>query len=147
MIEVLEGKVIAYKDDNGKNINKTAQKHMSMYRVRCPECQKNFCSQCKEQPYHIGKTCAQFKKDKEAKKCRFCGVSLRENSHSNICAKKNCKKEAKNCCKAFLDCDHPCYGYDGEKEHPSCLHEDCVAKDEKKTLEQNADSFCTICYV
>jgi len=58
MIEVLQGEVSAFKDDNGKNISKTAQKHMSMYRVRCPECQKNFCSGCQEQPYHIGKTCA-----------------------------------------------------------------------------------------
>ncbi len=57
LIEVLEGKIQAYKDDNGKNINKTALKHMNMYRVRCPECQKNFCSQCMEQPYHVGKTC------------------------------------------------------------------------------------------
>jgi phage FluMu protein Com len=58
MIEVVEGKLyLDYKKDDGKLINKTAAKHMSQYRVRCPECQINFCSSCNEEPYHIGKTC------------------------------------------------------------------------------------------
>jgi phage FluMu protein Com len=58
MIEIMEGKLyLDYKKDDGKLINKTAAKHMSQYRVRCPECQINFCSSCKEEPYHIGKTC------------------------------------------------------------------------------------------
>jgi hypothetical protein len=50
-------------------------------------------------------------------------------------------------CKEFLGCGHPCYGYGNEKVHPPCLHEDCVSKDEQKTLGENSDSYCSICYV
>ena len=39
MIEVVEGKVYYdIKNDSGKYINKAAAKHMSQYRVRCPDC-------------------------------------------------------------------------------------------------------------
>ena len=48
---------------------------------------------------------------------------------------------------AFLPCGHGCYGCSNETEHPPCLHEECVAKDEQKTLGENSDSFCVICYV
>jgi len=53
-------------------MNKQAAKHMATYRVRCNECGINFCTSCKEEPYHLGKTCDQFSKEKNAKKCRFC---------------------------------------------------------------------------
>ena len=59
MIEVLEGKVyLNIKNDQGKNIAKSHAKHMSVYRIRCNNCGNNFCKSCKEEPYHLGKTCA-----------------------------------------------------------------------------------------
>jgi hypothetical protein len=65
LIELVVGKVYYdIKNDEGKVINKTAAKHMSQHRVRCPDCEKNFCSSCGEEPYHLGKTCQQHQKDK-----------------------------------------------------------------------------------
>jgi hypothetical protein len=70
LIEFEIGKVyLDYKNDEGKTINKTAAMHMSKNRVRCPDCKNNFCISCKEEPYHLGKTCAQFSKEKLMKKC------------------------------------------------------------------------------
>ena len=130
LIELVQGKVYYdIKNDEGKVINKPAAKHMSQYRVRCPECEKNFCSSCGEEPYHLGKTCIQHQKDKEAKKCRFCGGVLKS-KRSATCGKKECANQARKCCKKDLPCSHPCYGYTNETVHPPCLHEECVAKDE-----------------
>lgn len=58
LIELLEGKAYQFKKDDGKILNKVAAKHMATYRVRCNECEINFCASCKVEPYHIGKTCA-----------------------------------------------------------------------------------------
>jgi IBR domain, a half RING-finger domain len=58
-IEFSKGEVnYLYKNDEGKQINKTAAKHMSANRVRCPECCNNFCVGCRAEPYHVGKSCA-----------------------------------------------------------------------------------------
>ena len=58
-IEFMKGDIdYNYKNDEGKNINKAAAKHMSTNRVRCNECGNNFCIGCKAEPYHVGKTCA-----------------------------------------------------------------------------------------
>ena len=120
---------------------------MSTYRIRCNGCGINFCSDCKVEPYHLGMTCAQYKKEKTQKKCRFCGCNIKRDN-VNFCSKKVCKNQARQCCAAFLEgCGHPCYGYNGEAEHPPCLHEECVAKNEELTLGDNADTYCVICYV
>ena len=77
-IEVVKGEIYYdFKNDEGKNINKLAARHMSANRVRCPDCGNNFCIKCKAEPYHLGKNCQQHEKDKTAKKCRFCGVPLK----------------------------------------------------------------------
>ena len=77
-IEFAKGDVYyEYKGDDGKVLNKTASRHMSANRVRCPECCNNFCVSCGAEPYHIGKNCASHLKDKNAKKCRFCGANIK----------------------------------------------------------------------
>jgi hypothetical protein len=53
-------------------LNKVAANHMAKNRVRCNECERNFCASCKAEPYHIGKTCAQHERESKLKKCRFC---------------------------------------------------------------------------
>lgn len=68
-----------YKADDGKKIAKAAAKHMSENRVRCNECGNNFCIACKTEPYHVGKNCQQYEKEKNARKCRFCQVALKAN--------------------------------------------------------------------
>jgi len=57
---------------------------MSKNRVRCAKCNTNFCATCKTIPYHIGKTCSEYKEKKEALKCRFCDEVLKVPSSSPI---------------------------------------------------------------
>jgi len=72
-IEFIAGKIYYdLKKEDGSAMTKTAAKHMSQHRMRCNECGVNFCKSCKTDPYHAGFTCAQFKKNKEQKKCKFC---------------------------------------------------------------------------
>ena len=71
-----EGKVdYRQKDDQGKLVTRQAAVHMAKYRVRCI-CGLNFCSKCKEEPYHTGLTCEQFKDKKNSRKCRFCQAKI-----------------------------------------------------------------------
>lgn len=72
VMEVKEGKVdYNVKDDSGKKLTKKAAEHMSKYRIRCPACNGNFCIDCGANPYHISKTCEEFKAFSESVKCRF----------------------------------------------------------------------------
>jgi hypothetical protein len=69
VMELQAGDVIkGQKDNNGNPVSIEAAKHMANHRIRCPECNKNFCTKCTAEPYHIGKTCDQ----NNAKTCRFC---------------------------------------------------------------------------
>jgi hypothetical protein len=145
-IEVIpEDKVnYAAKKEDGTGITKTAAKHMSQNRIRCNECEKNFCRKCMVEPYHIGATCAQHEKQKNQRKCKFCQCNIRGNKV--VCTKRRCKYQMGQCCATLLECGHACAGQNWEPQHPPCLHEDCVKKDEGPTLGENVDSFCSICY-
>lgn len=45
IMEVAPGRVdYNQKNDEGKPLSRQAAEHMANYRVRCNECQKNFCS-------------------------------------------------------------------------------------------------------
>lgn len=81
------------KNDEGKNITKTAAIHMSKFRIRCPECGNNFCSKCHEEPYHLGMNCEQFQKNKAAPKCRFCKAVVK-NRNINHCSKAECRNKS-----------------------------------------------------
>jgi len=62
MFELVESKPDPnQKDANGKKLSKEASLHMGKCRVRCNMCERNFCSKCKEYPYHIGYTCEGYK--------------------------------------------------------------------------------------
>ena len=61
MIEVAPGQIdYNQKDEEGKVLSKEAAEHMAKYRVRCNACGTIFCSKCKTEPYHLGKTCEEF---------------------------------------------------------------------------------------
>ena len=51
------------------------------------------------------------------------------------------------CCDKIHECGHYCYGFKDEPVCLPCLHEDCVAKNPQLTFDQNADSYCQICFV
>jgi len=56
-IEVVPGSVdYKQKDEEGNKISRAAAEHMATYRVRCNNCDRIFCSNCNNEPYHIGKT-------------------------------------------------------------------------------------------
>lgn len=57
-MEMVPGEVQrGMKDDKGNPLTREAAEHMANYRIRCNACNKNFCTKCNEEPYHIGKTC------------------------------------------------------------------------------------------
>ena len=61
MLEITPGKVdYKQKDEEGKVLLRHAAENMANFRVRCNECSFVFCSKCKIDPYHIGKTCEEF---------------------------------------------------------------------------------------
>ena len=152
-MELVQGKVdYNQKDDQGQAISKEAAIHMSKYRIRCDACNKNFCTSCSVEPYHVGKTCEQFKEHKEARKCRYCFSKITSASASlkpafiNVCRNKECINLMNNACEKILPCGHACNGFKDEKECLPCLHEDCVDKNPQPTLEKKADDYCVICY-
>jgi E3 ubiquitin-protein ligase MYCBP2 len=78
IIAIAEGKAdMNLKDDQGKKLTQEAAVHMAKFRIRCPKCEKNFCTKCLEEPYHLGKTCEQFKSFKAARKCRYCDEQIK----------------------------------------------------------------------
>lgn len=108
---------------------------MAKFRVRCT-CGKNFCSKCKEEPYHIGMTCEQFQDLKNSRKCRYCQtkidkkIPLQSNkpAFKDVCNNPECVTLMKQSCDKVLECGHYCCGFAGEKECLPCLHPDCVEK-------------------
>eukprot|EP01133_Synstelium_polycarpum_P013675 gene13675-16104_t len=47
-------------DSNGNELSKKAVEHKKNHRLRCPECQTIFCTDCFVTPYHVGYTCSEF---------------------------------------------------------------------------------------
>ena len=123
IMQVEQGRVdLNQKDADGKPIAKDAAECMSKFRVRCTQCQKNFCSNpnCMEEPYHEFKTCKQHKDYKEARKCRFCQTKLTHPSQSpipafaSVCRKNECIELMNKSCDKVLPCGHACCGFKGE---------------------------------
>ena len=42
------------KDEKNQVLSKQAAEHFAKYRIRCNECDKNFCTLCGKEPYHLG---------------------------------------------------------------------------------------------
>ena len=154
-MEVVKGNIdLKQKDDNGNAITREAAECMSMFRVRCNECNKNFCSnpQCGEEPYHNGKTCAQHKDFKEAKKCRYCLTKLTQApfdmrpAFKEVCRSQVCMDLMNKSCDKVLRCGHACCGFRGEEICLSCLHPDCVAANPDPTNGKTGEDYCSFCY-
>eukprot|EP00347_Sterkiella_histriomuscorum_P002581 403367593 len=153
IMEVVQGEIdYNQKDDMGQAISREAAVHLSKFRIRCLQCQKNFCSNCCSEPYHTGKTCEQFKEFQNARKCRFCNEKVLQAPPSmkpafkDVCRKPHCIKLMSQTCDKILRCGHPCNGTLNEQKCLPCLDEHCVKENEQLTLGQNAESYCTICY-
>jgi hypothetical protein len=98
-----------------------AAEHLSKYRIRCGSCHKAFCTACSAEPYHLGKTCEEFKDFQEAKKCRFCltkmvsGPASMKPAFQNVCRSQECTDIMATSCDKMLACGHPCGGFNGEE--------------------------------
>jgi E3 ubiquitin-protein ligase MYCBP2 len=107
---------------------------MAECRVRCPNCQNNFCSQCNKEPYHLGYTCEEAERYANAATCRFCLEELKKPSSSQnpafraCCDSEECSKIRDLCCDKKLPCGHWCRGFKNEKKCLPCLNKDCIKK-------------------
>lgn len=58
VMELLPGEIQrGLKDERGNPLTAEAAQHMANHRIRCAECNKNFCASCNTCPYHLGKVC------------------------------------------------------------------------------------------
>ena len=85
-MEIARGNVeVGLKDEQGQPLTLEAAQHMAQYRIRCNKCGKNWCTKCRAQPYHLGKTCEQ----NEKKDCRFCLGEVKERRMNDFAAFMN----------------------------------------------------------
>lgn len=124
-----------YKDDNGKILSRTHAEHMANYRFRCT-CSKVTCANCHAEPYHIGKTCEEFKTFQLSKHCRYCMKTIKSNA--SHCKDEDCKKRYRTSCKKQLNCGHICFGTNEETQCSKCLEEVCGG---------SGNDYCTICHI
>lgn len=130
-MELIPGEIQkGVKDDKGNLMTPETSKHMADFRIRCNNCQKNFCASCNHEPYHMGKTCDQ----QSARSCRFCDTKLTQPSPSmkqafrDVCRGGDCFTKMQKSCDKLLACGHPCLGTSGEKKCLPCLEPECIEK-------------------
>jgi len=138
------------KDENSQVISGQAAEDYAKHRCRCGFCQKDFCSneKCNATPYHLGKTCEEFKHYIGAKKCRFCNKEIQAQNigpDEDVCNSYECKNKYFISCKKRLPCGHKCFGVYGERECPPCIDKKCNQFNGK--FGQNKDEYCIICWV
>ena len=142
IMEVNQGDInLNQKDDAGQQISNHAAIHMSLHRVRCGECKNNFCSECQEQPYHIGKTCDEFQHHKESLNCIYCDEEIKnynKGQRFDVCNKEECSKLLQVACSKKLDCGHQCCGFKDEEVCLPCLNEECAAKAQAEESKEEA---------
>ena len=135
------------KDEQNKKLSKKAAEDYATHRCRCGFCQINFCVNCLSIPYHLGKTCQEYKMHTFAKKCRFCDNEIKENNtgpDDDVCNEEECIKRYSYSCKKILKCGHKCFGVLKEKKCPPCLDKNC--QNYKGLFEQEKNDYCKICF-
>ena len=135
------------KDDTGKLLTRQAAENYAKNRCRCGFCRKDFCKECKVMPYHLGKTCEEYKYHEKAKKCRFCDTEIKGfnmGPDDDVCNQSECRQRYMISCKKKLRCGHKCFGVNGESSCPPCLDRECNQFGGQ--FDQDKDSYCPICY-
>lgn len=127
-------------DEFGKKLTPEAAEHHCRYRIRCRNCDIDFCVKCMRSPYHIGFTCEGFEAYGKTEHCRYCHERALPGKF--FCDSEECTEKSKIACGKPLPCGHHCYGIAGERTHLPCLHEDC--KDSAEGID--GSEFCLICY-
>jgi len=135
------------KDATGKLLTRQAAENYARNRCRCGFCKKDFCKACGIMPYHLGKTCEEYKHHEEAKKCRFCDSEIKGNNmgpDDDVCNSSECRERYMISCKKKLRCGHKCFGVNGEKNCPPCIDKEC--KQFGGQFDQDKDAYCPICF-
>ena len=137
------------KDEQNQILSKQAAEDYAKHRCRCPMCKKDFCinPNCQAIPYHLGKTCDDFKGFKNSVICRFCDKEIKGDNKGpddDVCNENECKKRYMVACKKVLGCGHKCFGVNGERNCPPCIDKKCKQFNGK--FGQNRDDYCIICY-
>jgi len=135
------------KDEKNQIISKQAAESYSQNRCKCPRCQKEFCINCKFTPFHLGKTCEEQKKFKEAKKCKYCNSEIKNNNRGpaeNVCNGEDCVGAFNIACPKKLLCGHQCYGTKFDKTCPPCIKKSCESY--VNLFDQDEDDYCNICF-
>jgi hypothetical protein len=135
------------KNDKNEKLSKEAAEHYAYNRCRCPSCKIDFCVECKRFPYHIGKTCQEQQKILNSKLCRYDNQIITDKNKGpadDVCNNQECMITYSTACTKNLRCGHKCWGCKGEKVCPPCLDSSC--KDWGSLYDQNADSYCNICF-
>lgn len=163
-LKKLQTSEITQKGEDGRKLSRSAWVHFNQFRLRCRECQQDFCANCKISPYHLGMNCEQYIEYQKAKKCRFCQSSLLPGQFAplssypalqNCCKNEVCIEIREMSCEKTLKCSHYCGGGRGELKCLPCLEEECIEKlssnDQKTSItlipSQNKHDFCPICWV
>lgn len=115
-------------DANGRELSVVSREHYAKARVRCPQCNVEFCSECNRTPYHLGLTCDMVSRREKSTVCRFC-----ENltgSDADVCTSQECVEKAATACQEVMQCGYRCCGMVGEREAGAecvgCLRGDCA---------------------
>ena len=135
------------RDEHNQIISRQAAEDYAKNRCRCGYCKKDFCKGCLAMPYHLGKTCEEFKRLQSAKKCRFCDSEIKglnRGPDDDVCNDKECRDRYIISCKKRLPCGHKCFGVDGELQCPPCIDKECNQFGGQ--FGQNKDDYCIICY-
>ena|SRR3990167_4367388 len=158
-IKEIENTPISQKTDDGKFISMESWIDFNENRLRCRECNENFCAKCFHSPYHLGMTCSEFSEFQKSRKCRFCKSSLVGKKiahvHSEValrdcCSDQECIEKRELACTKIHKCSHYCGGVKDEHVCLPCLQEPCFEKNTDEIPNyptQNCDEFCSICWV
>ena len=137
------------KDEQGQKLSRQAAEDYAKHRCRCGFCKKDFCinPDCQAIPYHLGKTCEEFKNFVKAKRCRYCDTEIKSNNRGpddDVCNDSDCRKRYMIACKKVLPCGHKCFGVNGERKCPPCIDKEC--RNFNGQFGQCKDDYCIICY-
>ena len=135
------------KDNNSKLITKEAAEHYAKYRCKCFHCKIDFCTKCLIIPYHLGKSCEQFKNFVSSIRCRYDNVVIgidNKGPDLDVCSNEDCVIKFKDSCPKILKCGHKCFGCKDETTCPPCLNKDCASFE--NIYDQDFDTYCNICF-
>lgn len=135
------------KDNNSKLISKESAEHYAKYRCKCFHCKIDFCTKCLIIPYHLGKSCEQFKNFVSSIRCRYDNVVIGVDNKGpdlDVCSNEDCVVKFKDSCPKILKCGHKCFGCKDETTCPPCLNKDCASFE--NIYDQDFDTYCNICF-